>query len=389
MNGYIKRNVHVLSVFSFLRGVGSSIFMTLFPLYLLVLGYNMADIGAIATISSLLIAVIIPFLGILVDYYGRKPFIILTGFTMVLSLVILGYSTLYILLIASFALMNFSFMAGQPARGAMLAESVAKERMGEAFGIVTTSFFISRVFIPSVAGVMADTIGYKTTFLIGGIVVLIGVIIFWLLGIETLEKKKIKFSWKESIKSLKPLKKLSWFYTGIILDRFAWALWMPLLNAYIGDAYGLSATEIGFLNSIMFLATLSTQYLTGKWIDKIGYLLGLTFSELAGFTATILLGIFHSIELLTLGLIFIGFSVSLWIPAYNNAVALNTEKEYRAIEYSKANSYRAFAAIPAPYIGGYLYDYIASTMPFIFSSSLMTVTSLLFYLKWRYKKGKD
>ena len=378
-----NRNVYVLSAYSFLRGVGSSIYMTLFPLYLLILGYSMADIGGIATISSLILAFTVPFLGILVDYYGRKPFIIMTGFTMVIAFFLVGYSKLYIMLLAAYTLMNFSFMAGQPARGAMLSESVAKERMGEAFGIVTTSFFISRVFMPSIAGLMADYIGYKDTFIIGGFIILAGVLIFWLKGVETLNKRKIEFSWRNIVDELKPRKNLKWLYLGTISDRFAWALWLPLLNAFICDIYGLSATEVGFLNSIMYLATLVTQYAVGKWVDKIGYLIGLSLSELSGFIAALILGLLHSIGLLTLSLIFIGFSISLWIPSYNNAVSQNTRQEHRAIEYSKINSYRSFAAIPAPYIGGYLYDALSPTVPFMISSIVMIFAISIFYSKAR------
>ncbi|RLG61767.1 hypothetical protein DRN84_03030, partial [Candidatus Geothermarchaeota archaeon] len=338
MSQQLKRNVYVLSIYSFLRGVGNSIFMTLFPLYLLVLGYSMSDIGAIATISYLISGLVVPFLGLLVDYYGRKPFVILTGLTTVVSLIILGYSTSYILLVTSYALMNFSFLAGQPARGAMLAESVSRERMGEAFGFVTTAFFISRVFMPSIAGFMADTIGYKITFVIGGIIVLLGVLFFWAVSIETIGGGR-RPSFKDVIKALKPSRNLGWLYIGVIIDRFSWALWMPLLNAYIEDVYGLGATEIGFLNSIMSFSSLVTQYLSGKWVDKIGYLMGLALSELSGLVAVVLIGFSNSIESLVLGLISIGLSISLWIPSYNNAIALNTEKEERAVEYSKANSY--------------------------------------------------
>lgn len=203
------------------------------------------------------------------------------------------------------------------------------------------------------------------------------------MGVETLNKKEVEFSWKKVIEALKPRKNLGWFYIGSTSDRFAWALWLPLLNAFIGDIYGLSATEIGFLNSIMFFATLVTQYVVGRWIDKIGYLIGLTLSELSGLIATVILGLLHSIELLILSLVFIGLSISLWIPSYNNTVSLNTKQEYRAIEYSKINSYRAFAAIPAPYIGGYLYDTLSPTIPFMISSIVMVFTSSLFYSRSR------
>lgn len=339
----------------------------------------MVDIGSVATISSLLIAFIVPFIGFLIDIYGRKPFIILTGITQAISLLIVSYTNLYPLIILSYALYTFSFMAGQPARGAMTAESVTPERMGEAFGLVTTPFFIARVLIPSLAGLSADIIGFSDTFLYGAIIIVIGVVIFAFLSVETLKERKPIISSSQMIKSLKPYRRLGWLYLGAMIDRFAWALWMPLLNAYLATLFNLSATDIGILNSIMGFSTLSTQYLLGRLIDRIGYFKGLALSEFTGLVSTALLSISQSIILVIISLISIGISISLWIPSYNNAVSLNTEEKYRALEYSKVNSYRLFIAIPAPYIGGYLYDFIGVAYPFISSSILMLITTLFFY----------
>ena len=344
----------------------------------------MSGIGEITTLSSFIAVFSIPFLGLLTDYYGRKPFIILTGIAMALGLFITGYTASYILLVVAYALIRFAFLGGQPARGAMTAESVSKETIGEAFGIVTSSFFIARVFMPSISGILADSIGYDPTFLFGGLIVALGVVFFWIYSVETFHGKREIISWKKLLDALKPKKTLSWLYITTILDRFSWSLWLPLLNAFIGDAYGLSATEVGFLNSIMYSTTLATQYLTGKWIDRIGYLRGLILSESVGALSAITLGITRSIYLLAIGIIATGLSISLWIPSYNKAVSINSEKEYRALEYSKVNAYRAMIAIPAPYIGGYLYDYVNQSLPFAISSILLFLTTGLFYYILRY-----
>ena len=78
-----QRNVLALEIFSFFRGTGVSIFMTLFPLYMGYLGYEVSDIGAIATLSSIPCLVLLPFIGILIDRIGRKPIAVFTGFTLV------------------------------------------------------------------------------------------------------------------------------------------------------------------------------------------------------------------------------------------------------------------------------------------------------------------
>ncbi len=359
--------------------MGTSIFNTLFPLYLVTLGYQLSKIGELATVSNFLIIFILPFLGLLSDYYGRKPFIVLTGVTMALGLFIVGFTPEYIFLVAAYTLLRFSFRGGQPVRGALIAESVSKEMLGAAVGIVTSSFFIARVFMPSLAGVLADTTGYPPTFLLGGVIVVIGTTVFLVYGVETYRGRRDKLDLGSVWEALKPRKGFNWLYITTLVDRIGWSLWFPLLNAYIGKEFGLSATEVGILNSLMYTVILFTEYLMGRWIDKTGYFRGLIISEVTAAVAALALGVTGSIYFLIAGMMLAGLAVSIWIPSYNKAVSLNSRREYRAVEFSKINTFRAIAAVPAPYIGGYLYDYIDPSYPFIISSILFLVTSIMFY----------
>lgn len=374
------RNVYVLSLYTALVGVGYSIFLTLFPLYILSLGYSMVDLGGITTLANLFVAIITPLLGLFIDLYGRKPFVILAGLTMALSLFLLACTKVYSFLILAYTLMNFSFIAEQPARGAMTAESVSEKEMGRAFGLTATPFFIARAIIPSISGLMADSLGFHLTFTAGGFLTSIGVIFFAILSIETLEKEtRMKIHWGKALDVLKPRSYLKWFYIATMLDYFGWGIWFSLLNAYIYDVYGLTATYIGFLSTFIFSVTFLTQYLAGRCIDRLGYILGFLISELLGLMATLLLGVTHLLGFLFLSLLCIGLSISFWIPSFNNAISLNAEKENRAVEFSKVNTYRFFFSVPAPYIGGYIYDYISPQTTFLVSSTLIALTASLFY----------
>jgi len=379
-NATFKRNIYALAINGFLRGVGVSIFQTLFPLYALYLGYKLSGIGVVITAANLIIIPIIPFIGLLIDYYGRKPFIIITGVMTVFSLLIISIFKIYIALIISYALFQLAFLAGQPARGALITESVTEAEIGGAVGLITSAFFVSRLFMPSVSGLLADLIGYNQTFLFGSVAALIGTLIFLIYGIETLIRRR-KIKREDLINLLKPSPGLGWFYIAVILDRSSWMLWFPLVNAYLGSFYRLTATQVGILNSTIFLATATTQYAIGKWIDKIGCIKGLILSELIGCTSALLLGLINSIYAVILAFILFGLTISFWIPSYNKAVSLNTKMERRALEFSKLNTYRSLASTPSPYIGGIMYDYIAPSLPFIISSLLMMTVAVIFYRK--------
>ena len=122
-----QRNITALAVFAFFRGTGVSIFMTLFPLYMIDLGYQVADVGAIATLSSIPCIVLLPLIGILIDWIGRKPIATLTGLTMVLALLTPAFTSLYPFLVLAYAFYFFSFIAGQPSRSALLADSIDEQ----------------------------------------------------------------------------------------------------------------------------------------------------------------------------------------------------------------------------------------------------------------------
>lgn len=377
-----RRNIYIMTVYGFLRGFGGSTFNTLFPLYMVYLGYRLSDIGGLASISNFIILFLIPLFGIISDAYGRKPVIILTGVALASSLLLVGLSTEYIVLLIAYVLRRFSLRGGQPARGALVAESAPPEMMGAAFGLVTSSVLATRVFIPSISGYIADTFGYELAFLLGFIMVSIGVGIFTLLGVETF-KGTGRLTLSKALNNLKLRRELRWLYLSIVFDRFGWSLWFPMLNAYIGDIYGLSATTVGILNSVMYGVMMTSQYIIGRWIDRVGFLKGLIISEVIAVLAAIALSITGYIEFLLAGLILTGLSISFWTPSYNKAVSINTEEEYRATEYSKMNMLRSIASVPAPYLGGYLYDYLDIRLPFLLSSIFFLLTTLIFYKTYR------
>ncbi len=383
-----RRNIYIMTVYGFLRGFGGSTFNTLFPLYMVYLGYRLSDIGGLATISNLILLFLIPLFGIISDSYGRKPVIILTGVALAMSLLLVGLSPEYLVLLTAYVLRRFSMRGGQPARGALIAESVPPEMMGAAFGLVTSSVIATRVFIPSLSGYIADTVGYEPAFLLGFAMVSIGVGIFTVFGVETYRGSG-RLSLSKALNDLKLRKGLGWLYLSIIFDRFGWSLWFPILNAYIGDIYGLSATTVGILNSAMYGVMMMSQYFIGRWIDRVGFLKGLIISEVIAVFAALALSVTGYIEFLLAGLILTGLSISFWTPSYNKAISIHTEEEYRATEYSKMNMLRSIAAVPAPYLGGYLYDYIDVRLPFTLSAIFFTITTLIFYKTYRREKEEN
>lgn len=379
-----QRNILALAVFSFFRGTGVSIFMTLFPLYMVFLGYEVADVGTIATLSSIPCIAILPLIGILIDRVGRKPIAVFTGFILVFALLITSFTSFYSLLVLAYAFYFFSFIAGQPSRSALLADSISED-LGVAFAKTFIPFHIARAIVPFIAGYLAEIYGYHLVFLYSAFFTVLGTVFFAFCSVEPAKRKKEKINLMRELKdSLIMERKLLKLYLFAIIDRFSWQLWFPFLNAHFKKGLEMTDSEVGLLSSVMSGTLFTSAFVSGKFVDYIGSIKSLCFSEGLGILATLALTIVPNKIFAIIPQILIGISFSLWIPAYNVMIASYSSQERRGKAYSKMNVFRTIVSIPAPQFGGYLYDNISFTTPFLLSTILMaTNISIIWYRKRR------
>jgi MFS family permease len=73
-------------------------------------------------------------------------------------------------MIALFILLGFSLFAIQPPMTAILADVVEQRRRGFVFGLLFVSQFGSGALAPLLGGVVAQTYGLQTVFLLGALV---------------------------------------------------------------------------------------------------------------------------------------------------------------------------------------------------------------------------
>jgi len=378
-------NVKALMIYAFLRGVGVGCFRTLFPLYLVDLGYKLEDVGLISTLALIPNVLILPIIGFLTDYVGRRPMIILTGIFTALSLLIPSLTTLYPLLLLSSALLSFSVFSGQPSRSALIADSVDVKRLGEAFAKVTLMFTMASAITPFIAGIAVEPLGYPMVFQLCGLLSFLGILYFVVRSKEVKRGRVTRGLKVEFIDTFKVEKSIIWLYAFVSIDRFAWNLWFPLMNAYFRDYLRMNPSIVGLYNSLIYSIVTITGYASGRIIDIIGYLGGLLTSEIIGSASAAMLGLAPNNTTLILGLMGIGLSLSLWIPSYNIAIALNSNPKVRGRIYSKMNALRIGFSTPAPWIGGFIMEYIWIAGAFIASSILMLMNLSLIVWKLKVK----
>jgi DHA1 family multidrug resistance protein-like MFS transporter len=172
-----RRDFAVLTFAQSCAIVGFSLALPFLPLYVQTLGVTdpaeaAVWAGAMSSAGGLTMAFMAPVWGSLADRYGRKPMVTRSMF---------GAS----LFVAAMALVEdvrhlFGLRAAQglfsgtvPASRLLAASIVPSNRLGQTMGMMATAQFVGSSFAPLVGGLVAESFGFRTTFMLTG--VLLGV----------------------------------------------------------------------------------------------------------------------------------------------------------------------------------------------------------------------
>ena len=340
----------------------------------------MSQLGGMVSIGSAAGTLTGPLVGYLIDSYGARIVVILTGIMLAISLAILYISPDPAILTASYSMFILAFSYGQPARMSFLASSIGLKILGKGIGITSAAFSGSRIAGPALAGMLTLVASYQNIFLATSLIVLIGTAYFTAASREPAERKKASISLKNAVRSyltiVKPNRKQRKIFILAALDRAAWTLWFPILSAHLHTT-GYSESVIGILISIIHITQTTLLPTAGKLVDRIGTEINLAVSEALGGLGALLLIPAQSIEVATAAMIMIGLSLGFWIPSYNKIIA---EKATSLGEtYAAANTVRNLSGIPAPYIGGYIYTALAPAYTFAASAIILAALSLYIY----------
>lgn len=373
-----SRNVVTIAIIGLVTSSVEGLFRPFIPVYAYSLGLNLQDLGTAVTLSMLFSSLILPLLGRIMDIKGRKLGIMISTMFLSLSpLVAIAARDMLLILLAYFFLF-LSFMSEMSARGAILSESVPEEELGRAFGKVMTVRNVPRLIIPLSAGFLITVLGFHTTFGLASAIGLVALVIAYRMVSETFGNDYNHVLVTSRTRDLfLPEKGLIHVYVMASLDRVAWFVWFPLLNAYVVDVFKVNATMVGLLVFVMNLAWITFQYQAGRLADKLGAPKIILLSQVLAVVVMVGLSLTTSIMMLPLIWAIMGLSLACWIPSFNMVVANLRGPELRGLTFAKVNMFRSFVTIPFPLLGGYLYENVMVNAPFIIGIPMMVISMIV------------
>jgi len=367
--GFDRKNIAVLSAMGIASGIALNIFRPLYPILAVSIGIDVSSLGLASTASTGFAVLTLMVAGSTADKLGKKSILSLAYISATAGALLCSQARSLAHIAASLMLFELSFYIGAPMRAVVVAESSPSSKMGTAYAVITTFRVLPNVIAPTLGGLMAEKIGLRPGIASAAAFMAVASAAALAIREEKAEQPALKVSLLPS-RSLKPL------YIFSSIDRFSWMMWMPIVYAHISKELSATPLQIGALASVMNTSWLLSQMASGILVDKAGALPTLLASEVLGAIAAAVLAASSSYKAALAAFTAIGLSISTWIPSYNKLLAALAPEESRAAEFSKITAYRTTASIPAPLLGGLLYN-IAHPMPFAASATILAANTLL------------
>ncbi|GGH80133.1 MFS family permease [Pullulanibacillus pueri] len=232
--------------------------------------------GWVFAITFLMAFIVSPIWGRFGDRHGRKKILVIAAFGMAISVLLMGFVTsvlqLFILRLFMGIFTGFISMSQ-----ALISTQTPKHLAGRVLGTLQTGNVTGSLLGPMFGGLLADSVGFSTTFHLTSITLLLAAC-FVLFGVKEVRIEKTEQT-KERYSSLEVLKHI--FLNPMLLMIMIVSLFVqvanfsiqPILALYVSLLHG--PANLAFFSGLAFsaagLGNLLMARNWGKIADRVGY----------------------------------------------------------------------------------------------------------------------
>ncbi len=375
----LEGNIRVLAVQTFVSQIGLGMFYVIWQPYMLSTGITVGQLGLIQTMINISTALGLIVWGQLSDRIGRKPAVVGSAVCRALAILILILSGHFYALLAFGFFMGFTamFMMGNPARSALISESVGSAKTATALSTLITISQGMSTLVAGAGGYIALKAGYMPIFYVTVAGDLIGSLLLWRYIEETHTPEK-KVSEKIPLiqqlsNMLVPERNYLTLYVSLFLQGFSYAVGYSLFYGTLTDTYGFTTFQLGLMSTSFNLMWAVDAIPLGKLVDRIGQIKGMMMSIVMAFITVMGFILFKRIEFFILFNALSAVDIGFWMPAYTSYVANSVPPEKRSTVMGKIDAYGRLGSIPAPWLAGLLYDNYGFNAPLYVQAILLVV----------------
>jgi len=381
----LEGNIRVLAVQTLVSQLSFGMFYVIWQPYILKTGVSVVGLGVIQSIINLSTAAGLIVWGILADKIGRKPVTLAGSACRLIAILALVVSQRIEFLIVFAFFVGFSslFMQGNPGRSALVSESVDAASRAPAFSVLMSISMIANTVTASAGGWIALNAGFSPIFYLCLVGEGLGLIIMKVYLRETLKpavNETEKKSFLEEVKGfLVPEKGIGRLYAILLVMGFGYGTGFSLFYGTLVDSYGFTELQLGLLSTVFSISWGLSSIPIGKLTDRVGKKPMLMMSWVMAMTSLLGFLTFRSFPAFLFFQIVSGLDPSFWVPAWMALISEKVPSERLSTALGKIDAASRLAMIPAPWLGGLLYQAWGFGAPLTVQLGCLLISGALLY----------
>lgn len=359
------------------------------PLYLETLGASIIQVGFYFTLQAIFGITFRILGGWVSDNVGRLPIMAVGSFLGTIATLAFVLAPTWELAILSALLSGMASSLIGPSYQAYVAQEAPEGAVGSAFGLIESLFLICQIIGPLLGGFLVQNTGYKIMLWLAFIIMVVATVIrIWLargkpLSFAHLNFAKLSGDMRKTAVILLAGGILTWlFISDGLLDASLQTV-MPFMPKYATQVAGITESGYGAVFAILSVVAVLTNWLGGNFSDRYGEHISIAIGAGIGALAFVIIALSASALAIATGFGLIGLSTAFIQPAFASLLSKATPKDQLGVMYGVFQTALGFMAIPAPTIGGELYDRVGpqATLGFGIILSLTAIPLSLIKLK--------
>ena len=376
-----RSTLFVMFIAQLLSIVGFAFVLPFIPFYIREIGVTDEKLvpvwaGILGAASSLTMTIFSPIWGWLSDRYGRKLMVeraMFAGAVITMAMGMIG--NVYQLLILR--LLSGAFTGTISASISLVSSVLPGAKLGFGLGLMQVAVFLGMSLGPWIGGMIADIVGYRLTFIAGGVILLVGGFLVLMGAKENfIRPSAVSLKRSGSMRTLLALPGFVSLMAVFLLFNFSIHIAIPILPLFIEEVGNLK-TRVASTTGLLFAVTGATASISAV---SIGYL-----SDRKGHKRVLIVNLFitglmwvaHALarnihQLLVIRILF-GFAAGGNLPTMNALVGKLTPKESYGKAYGLMASMTSLGMTLGPLAGGIMASYMGFRWPFVVVSLLLSL----------------
>jgi MFS family permease len=380
-----------------LANTAAQMYSGFMPLYLKSLGASVAQIGLFFTLFQIIPLVLQILGGWISDSLGRLRSIAIGSSIGIISYLGLFWAPSWQWVFLGQSLNAITTSLVSPSFGAFIAEESTEENRAKVYGFTQSLYLIVIVIGPPLGGWLVDHFSFKFMLLIATLIYTCATILRIIMAKKASHKERATTPGTLTLSSLKDNLGamlailasgglVTWLLITDGVRDIAFSLTGTYLPIYIEEVGGLTTTQIGLLTSLTGIASMAVNFPAGWLADKKGERLNIVLGFLLQFAALMTFIRVETFWGYVLTFVLFGLGSGIMQPAYQSLLSKALPKKLRGTGFGLIQSSLGLFSLPAPYIGGFLYQNYSPALPFKITAWVSLLAVIPAWLKFKLPK---